>query len=130
MKKLVFIFSVLILSVMAIGCTKEEVLKVGTPFIDDGGEGIKFHSDITDSASIGTLREILNNEDDVEKPKDLGEVADTFFSLDKPKEGIAEIRRSVWYQDDASSILYSEGADIYSALTAEQTNELKRILEQ
>lgn len=64
---------------MVIGCTKEEVLRVGTPFIDDGGEGVKFHSDIKDSASIGTLREIINDENDVEKPKDLGVVADTFF---------------------------------------------------
>lgn len=87
-------------------------------------------TDNTDSASIGALREIIKDEDDTEEPKDLGEVADTFFSLDRPKESTSEIRRYVWYQDDASSILYSEGSDIYSALTTEQTNELKRILEQ
>ncbi|WP_157129972.1 hypothetical protein [Sporosarcina ureae] len=118
------------MSVMVMGCTKEEVLRVGAPFIDDGGEGIKFHSDLSDSASIGTLREIMNDEKKVEKPRDLREVADTFFSLDKPKESIAEISRYVWYQDDASAILYNEGSDIYSDLPAEQTNELKRILEQ
>lgn len=118
------------MSVIVVGCTKEEVLKVGTPFNDNGGEGVKFHSDITDSASIEALRELIKDAEDMEESKDLGKVADTFFSLDRPKESISEIRRYVWYQDDASTILYSEGSGIYSALTAEQTNELKRILEQ
>lgn len=115
---------------MIVGCTKEEVLRVGTPFNDNGDEGVKFHSDITDSASIAAVREIIKDENDMEEPKDLGKVADIFFSLDRPKESTSEIRRYVWYRDDASSILYSEGSSNYSALTKEQTNELKRILEQ
>ncbi|WP_210468388.1 hypothetical protein [Sporosarcina sp. 6E9] len=103
---------------------------MGTPFNENGIEGVKIHSDITDSASIEALREIIKDEVNIEEPKDLGEVADTFFSLNRLKESISEIQRYVWYQDDASSILYSDGADIYTALTMEQTNELKRILEQ
>ncbi len=115
---------------MVVGCAKKEVLRVGTPFNDDGSEGVKFHRDITDSASIEALRELIKNAGDMEEPKSLGEVADTFFSLDRPKEGIAETQRYVWYQVDASSILYSEGSDTYSTLTAKQTKELKKILEQ
>lgn len=115
---------------MGVGCTKEEVIRVGTPFDDKRGEGVDFNSEITDSEAIRTLRELSKEAEDIEEPKDLKKVADTFFSLDRPKEFTTEILRYVWYQEDGSSILYSGSYDIYFILTKEQTNELKRILDQ
>jgi len=112
-----------------VGCAKNEVVKVGTPFDKNGDKGVDFHTDITNSESIGTLREIIKDESIIEQPKGLGEVADIFFSLDRPKESAAEIQKSVWYRDDGTSILYSEGSNNYSVLTKKQTDELKKILE-
>ncbi|MDN4607199.1 hypothetical protein [Sporosarcina highlanderae] len=136
MKK--YIWSVLILSIAVIfaGCTKKEVIRVGTPFNDDGVEGINFHYEITESKSIKALREIVKNADEIDKPKELGKEPEIFFSLDRPKEGISEIRRYVYYQDDGSSILCSEGVsgpdgflDMYFSLNENQTNELKNVLQ-
>lgn len=51
---------------------------------------------------------------------------ETFFSLDRPKEGVSEIRRYIWYKDDSSAVLYNGGSN-YSTLTKEQTDELKNV---
>lgn len=126
-----------ILFVTLTGCAPdEEVLRVGTPFQEDETNGVEFHTDITDSESVTDLREIINQEKETEKPADLEMKADAFFTLDLPQEGIAEIRRYVWYLEDGSSLLTHEDPtdspeddrDFYM-LTAEQTQELKRILE-
>lgn len=136
MKK--YIWTVLILSIAIItsGCTKKEVIRVGTPFNDEGGEGINFHQEITDSKSIEALREIIKNADEIDKPKGLERKPEIFFSLDRPREDVAEIRRYVYYQDDGSSILCSNGVsgpdgfpDRYFSLNENHTNDLKNVLQ-
>ncbi|HSJ39088.1 MAG TPA: hypothetical protein VK945_12850 [Planococcus sp. (in: firmicutes)] len=127
----------MILSVTLIGCASdEEVLRVGTPFQEGETNGVEFHTDITDSELVTDLRDVISLEKETEKPADLAMKADTFFTLDIPKEGIAEIRRYVWYLEDGSTLLTHEDPtdsaeddrDFYM-LAAEQTQELKRILE-
>lgn len=61
------------------GCTKKEVIRVGTPFNDEGGEGINFHKEITDSKSIAALREIIKNASEIDKPKELEKEPKIFF---------------------------------------------------
>ena len=125
------------LSVVLTGCgSDEEVLRVGTPFQEGETNGVEFHTDITDSELVTDLRDVISLEKETEKPADLAMKADTFFTLDIPKEGIAEIRRYVWYLEDGSTLLTHEDPtdsaeddrDFYM-LAAEQTQELKRILE-
>ncbi len=129
-KKFTWIVLLLILPVIFSGCSASEVIRVGTPV--NGTEAIKFDKEyeIKDSESIEALRSIISEVREIEEPKDLNSEPDTFFSLDRPKEGIAEMWLFVYYQDDGSSILYNDGANIYFALSEEQTNELSSILEQ
>lgn len=120
------------LSVILAGCAAdEEVLRVGTPFQDGETTGVEFHTDITDAELVTDLRNVIKQEQEAEKPSDLEMKADTFFTLDLPEQGIAEIRRYVWYLDDGSSLLTHEApldsTDFY-LLAAEQTEELKRII--
>lgn len=112
------------------GCSASEVIRVGTPFKEIGTGGIKFDKEIKDSESIEALRALIKEVSEIEEPKDLDSGPDTFFSLDRPKEGIAELWLYIFYQDDGSSILYNDGANIYFALSKEKTNELRSILEQ
>lgn len=126
--KVDLVFLVLILLAVLVGCSKDEVVRVGIPFNNDGNEGVEFHSDILDAESIAVLRKIITDERTIEEPKDLRKAGDIYVSLDRPKEGTTEIHRYVWYQDDGSSILYNEGSDTYSALTETQTTELKKIV--
>ena len=51
-----------------------------------------------------------------------------FFSFDRPKDDVSEIRLYVWYQSNGSAILFDGGSN-YFTLSIEQTKELKRILE-
>lgn len=125
------------LSFTLAGCAAgEEVLRVGTPFQDGETNGVEFHTDITDSDLVTDLRDVISREKETEKPADLEAKADTFFTLDLPQEGVAEIRRYVWFLADGSSLLTHEDPadsveddrDFYM-LAAEQTQELKRIIE-
>ncbi|MCM3745180.1 hypothetical protein M3193_13655 [Sporosarcina luteola] len=129
MKKFIWIVLFLILPVIFSGCSSsDEVIRVGTPV--NGIEGIKINKEIKDSESIEALRAIIRKRTEIEEPKDLDSEPDTFFSLDRPKEGIAELWLYVYYQDDGSSILSNDGVNGYFALSKEQTNELRSILEQ
>ena len=130
MKSWMWIILTLIISVVLSGCSADEVIQVGTPFNNNGSEGVKFHKEIKDSESIEALRRILDKLEDIEEPNDLNKESETFFSLDRPKEGISERRLYVWYQEDGSSILYNDGVNSYFSLTKKQTNELKSILVQ
>lgn len=129
MKKWVEVLPILLILIMFTGCSVDEVIRVGTPFGDNGTEGVKFHNEMKDSESIEALRKVIDKVKEIEKPEDLDKEPKIFFSLDIPKEGIAEIRLYVWYQDDGSSILYNDGSDSYFTLTKKQTKELKSILE-
>jgi hypothetical protein len=120
----------LILSVIFSGCSVAEVIRVGTPFNENGTKGISFDKEIKDSESIEALRAIIRKVREIEEPKDLDSEPETFFSLERPKEGIAEMWLYVLYQDDGGSILYNDGSNSYFALSKEQTNELRSILEQ
>ena len=112
---------------MLFGCSPDEIIRVGTPFHNNGTDGVKFHDEITDTETITSLRTLIKNAKDIEEPNDLTKEPEVFFSLDKPKEGISEIRRYIWYQDDGSAVLYNEATG-YSILTKKQTIELKNIL--
>ncbi|KGR79063.1 hypothetical protein [Ureibacillus manganicus] len=129
-KKFPWIVLLLMLPVIFSGCSASEVIRVGTPV--NGMEAIKFdkENEIKDTKSIEALRAIISEVREIEEPKDLDSQPDTFFSLDRPKEGIAEMWLYVYYQDDGSSILYNNGANLYFALSEEQTNELRSILKQ
>lgn len=111
------------MSVMLLGCSTKEVIRVGTPL---DGE-VKLDTEITNSEAISKLRTIINDSERLEKVDNIDRLADVYFSLDRPKEAVMEIVRYMWYQDDGSAIL-SHG-DYYYTLTKEQTDELKGILE-
>ncbi|PIC56460.1 hypothetical protein CSV80_14525 [Sporosarcina sp. P12(2017)] len=113
-----------------------EVLRIGTPFTDEGGEGVNFHNEITDSESIGAIREIVKNADEIDRPKELKKESDVFISLDETQKGISEIQRYIYYQEDGSSILLADGVSgsdgfpsRYFILNEKQTNELKNVLQ-
>lgn len=129
MKKFLGVVFFLVLTVLLLGCSPDEVIRVGTPFNENGSEGVLFDKDITDSESIESLRAIIKKVKDIEEPKALNNEPNTFFTLDRPNEGVSEIRLYVFYQEDGSSILYNESSGYY-ALTKEYTDELKGILEQ
>ena len=120
----------LIMLTMLSGCSANEVIRVGTPFNENGDEGIEFNKEITDSDSIEALRGIIDKVEEIEEPHDLNKEHETFFSLDRPKEGIAEMWLYVFYQDDGSSILYNDGADVYFALSKKETTKLRSIIDQ
>lgn len=115
------------MSMMLLGCSVDEVIRVGTPYNYKGTDGVKFDTEITKSETISKLRTIIENSKEIEKPNSIEDVADVFFQLDNPKDGVSQIRRYIWYQDDGGSIL--SGDDYYYSLTKEQTDELKGILE-
>lgn len=111
------------------------MLRVGTPFQEDETTGVEFHAEIKDSELLADLRDVISLEKEVEKPADLANKADIFFTLDLPQEGIAEIRRYVWYLEDGSALTTHEdhsdstedNREFYM-LDAKQTQELERIL--
>lgn len=135
-KKHFWVVVVLSFSVILAGCARGEVLRIGTPFNDEGGEGINFYNEITDSEAIETLRESVKNADEIDQPIELRQESDVFISLDKTKKGISEIQRYIYYQEDGSSILSVDGVsgsdefpDRYFTLNEKQTDELKNVLQ-
>ncbi|RLQ89873.1 hypothetical protein [Planomicrobium sp. Y74] len=134
MKRLKWLIATAIFAILLGGCSSNnEVIRIGTPFQEDETSGVKFHTDITAAESITDLRDIINTEKEVEQPADLSSLADTFFTLDIPEEGVSEISRYVWYQEDGSTILSNDGLagnedQDFFILTADQTEELKHIL--
>lgn len=122
-KKTIWILTIIVMSVMLLGCSADEVIMVGTP---SDGE-VKLDKEITNSEAISKLRTIINDSKSIVKPDRIESLADVYFSLDRPKDSVMEITRYMWYQDDGSAILYH--GDYYYTLTKEQTNELKGILE-
>lgn len=118
------------MSVMFLGCSANEVIRIGTPFNDKRGEGVDFHTEVTDTEAITKVRTIINNLEEIEEPLYLKDIADVFISLDRLADSVTEIRRYIWYQDDGSAILYGDGNAKYYNMTEQQHNELKRILEE
>jgi hypothetical protein len=112
---------------MLSGCTESDVIRVGTPFSDEGREGVVFDHEITEEEALDRLRTVIEKEESIDEASVTGD-ADVYFQLERPEEGISEIARYVWFQEDGSAVL-SGLMDEYSTLTEEQTLELKRILE-
>ncbi|MCM3609795.1 hypothetical protein M4S82_00945 [Planococcus sp. MERTA32b] len=138
MKRLKWLIAITITAITLAGCSSDgEVIWVGVPYQEDETSGIKFHTDITDAESITDLRDIINTEKEMEQPADLTGLADTFFTLDIPEEGVSLIQRYIWYREDGSALLTREelknneagNKDVY-ILAPEQADELKRILEE
>lgn len=130
MKKSIMLTTIIFLAVLAGGCGSNEIIRVGTPFQNDGTTGVEFHTDITDSEAMTDLRTVIEMEEETEKPENLTREPDTFFKLDRPEEGVSEIRRYVWYLEDGSSVLSSdESGQEFFTLTEEQTTDLKSIIE-
>lgn len=138
MKHLKGLIAIAVLAITLAGCSSnDEVIRIGTPFQEDETSGVKFHTDITAAESITDLRDIIDTEKEVEQPADLTGIADTFFTLDIPEEGVSEISRYIWYREDGSALLTREelknneanNKNVY-ILAPEQTEELKRILEE
>nr|WP_194269189.1 hypothetical protein [Anaerobacillus isosaccharinicus]QOY36617.1 hypothetical protein AWH56_002775 [Anaerobacillus isosaccharinicus] len=117
------------MSVMLLGCSTNEVIRIGTPFNDKRGEGVDFHTEVTDKEAITKLRTLFNSLEEIEGPHFLKDIADAFISLDRLADSVTEIRRYIWYQDDGSAILFGDGNAKYYKMTEQQNKELKRIIE-
>lgn len=132
MKKWTWVLLIISFTMMLAGCTKEAVIEVGTPFEDDGGSGVNIHTEITDAKMVERLRDIMAEAKEIDEPEDFDKDSQLFFSLNRPKEGVAEIMRHVYLQNDGQSILTIEGyegPESYFTLDEKQTNELKDILQ-
>ncbi|MCE7793821.1 hypothetical protein K8O68_15600 [Salipaludibacillus sp. CUR1] len=112
---------------MLLGCSADEVIRVGNPFSNEGNEGVTFNNEITDEEAINKLRTLIQNSQNTDKPNMENE-ADAFFQLDRPNKNVSEVRRYIWFQDDGGAVLFDGGSN-YSTLTKAQTLELKDILE-
>uniref|UniRef100_A0A1S2LV71 Lipoprotein n=1 Tax=Anaerobacillus isosaccharinicus TaxID=1532552 RepID=A0A1S2LV71_9BACI len=129
-KNLCRLLLITLISVMLLGCSVNEVIRVGTPFNDKRGEGVDFHTEVTDREAITKVRTIINSLEEIEEPHYLKDIPDAFISLDRLAESVSEIRRYIWYQDDGSAILNVDGGSKFYNMTKQQHNELKRILEE
>jgi len=118
----------IVMSVLLLGCSANEVINVGTPYNYKGTVVVEFESEISNSEVIAKLRTIVDDLERIEKTNSIEAEADVFFSLDRPKDDVSEIRLYVWYQSNGSAILF-DGSSNYFTLSIEQTKELKRILE-
>ncbi|MDE4083589.1 hypothetical protein PO902_00670 [Planococcus maritimus] len=136
MRKFLVLLVVCLPVMMVIGCSEEEIVRVGTPFNDEGTTGAKFNTGFTDSETISELWKIIEMEEKVEPPKELAPAADLVLTLDKPEENVSELWRYIWYMDDGSAVLSNresasprEDEQEFYTLNEEQTMELKSILE-
>ncbi len=123
------------MAVVLSACTHNEVIRVGVPFSDGLTEGVHFQKDISDRASIVSLRTILQNETELESLDRLSVEPQAVFTIDRPDDGVQEVRRFVWYRDNGRAIMSNERNVLshkenqeFFRLTAEQTQDLKKIL--
>lgn len=124
------------LAIMLSACTHNEVIRVGVPFTDGLTEGVHFQKDISDRASVVTLKTILQNETELESLDRLSVEPQAVFTIDRPDDGVQEVRRFVWYRDNGRAIMSNERNVLshkenqeFFRLTAEQTQDLKKILQ-
>lgn len=136
MKKSIVLGIIAAIAIFLSACSSNEVIRVGVPFTDGITEGVLFKKDINDRASIVTLRTILHNETEVESFDRLSIEPQAVFTIDRPEEGVQEVRRFVWYRDNGGAIMSNERNVLshkenqeFFRLTAEQTQELKEILQ-
>lgn len=124
------------MAIVLSACTHNEVIRVGVPFTDGLTEGVHFQKDISDRASIVSLRTILQNETELESLDRLSVEPQAVFTIDRPDDGVQEVRRFVWYRDNGRAIMSNERNVLshkenqeFFRLTAEQTQDLKKILQ-
>ncbi|WP_434399841.1 hypothetical protein M1Q06_12630 [Planococcus sp. 11815] len=124
------------MAIVLSACTNNEVIRVGVPFTDGLTEGVHFQKDISDRASIVSLRTILQNETELESLDWLSVEPQAVFTIDRPDDGVQEIRRFIWYRDNGRAIMSNERNVLshkenqeFFRLTAEQTQDLKKILQ-
>ncbi|RLJ87023.1 hypothetical protein [Planococcus citreus] len=136
MRKFLVLLVACLLVMMVIGCSEEEIVRVGIPFNDEGTTGAEFNTGFTDAETISELRKIIEMEEKVEPPKELTPVADLVLTLDKPEENVSELWRYIWYMDDGSAVLSNRESAVvredeqeFYTLDEEQTIELKSIIE-
>lgn len=123
------------LAIMLVGCGNKEVLNIGKPLQYEGEEEVDFEKEITEAKTIDTVRELIQESEEIEAPETYNKDEAVFFSLDRPKEGVSEMRRYLYIQNDGSSVLKAEGQkgsddfpDRYYALNEEQTTVLLNLL--
>ncbi|WP_211654870.1 hypothetical protein [Planococcus alpniumensis] len=124
------------MAIMLSACTHNEVIRVGVPFTDGMTEGVHFQKDIKDRASVVSLKTILQNEKELESLDRLSIEPQAVFTIDRPDDGVQEVRRFVWYRDNGRAVMSNERNVLshkenqeFFRLTAEQTQELKKILQ-
>ncbi|MEZ0482130.1 hypothetical protein [Planococcus sp. SSTMD024] len=124
------------MTIVLSACTHNEVIRVGVPFTDGLTEGVHYKKDIKDRASLVTLRTILKNETELESLDRLSVEPQAVFTIDRPDDGVQEVRRFVWYRDSGRAIMSNERNVLspkedqeFFRLTTEQTQELKKILQ-
>lgn len=123
---IVVLFIIMFTSLLT-GCSATEIVRIGTPIDEKGVEGIVFYSEITAHDKISQLRTVVESLERTENPLSESELADVFFTLDKPKENHSEIWAYVWYKDDGTATL-KRGENNYYHVTKEQADILKEIL--
>ncbi|RAZ69619.1 hypothetical protein [Planococcus maitriensis] len=125
------------MAIMLSACSNSnEVIRVGVPFTDGLTQGVHYQKDIKDRASIVTLRTILQNEKEFDSLDRLAVEPQAVFTIDRPDDGVQEVRRFVWYRDSGRAIMSNERNVLspkenqeFFRLTAEQTQDLKKILQ-
>lgn len=93
------------LAIMLVGCGNKEVLNIGKPLQYEGEEEVDFEKEITEAKTIDTVRELIQESEEIEAPETYNKDEALFFSLDRPKEGVSEMRRYLYIQNDGSSVL-------------------------
>lgn len=126
-KNSILVFCFIIISSLLFACSTKEIIRIATPTDEKGVEGVTFYSEVTDQEKISQLRTVVENLDRIENPKSESELADVFFTLDKPEENYSEIGAYIWYKDDGTATLKTV-ANNYYHVTKEQVDILKDIL--
>src|SRR5690606_36716808 len=106
-------------AIMLSACTHNEVIRVGVPFKDGMTEGVHYQKDIKARASIVILRTILQNETELESLDRLSVEPQAVFTIDRPDDGVQEVRRFVWYRESCRAIMSIDR----NVLSAEEDQE-------
>lgn len=126
-KNNILVIFFLVISSILFACSTKEIIRIGTPTDEKGVEGVTFYSEVTDQKKISQLRTVVENLERIEDPDNEVELADIYFTLDKPEEYISEITAYIWYMEDGTAILKRSDDNYYHA-TKEQAAILKDIL--
>ncbi|ALS74091.1 hypothetical protein AUC31_01950 [Planococcus rifietoensis] len=95
MRRFLLLLAACLPIMIMMGCSEEEIVRVGTPFNDEGTTGAEFNTGFTDSETISELQVIIEMEEKIEPPKELAPVADLVLTLDKPEENVSELWRYI-----------------------------------